>query len=47
MLQTLATIGVLLGQMQNGKEVVISYRSRQLTKVEGYYSTTEHEVPAS
>ena len=32
MLQTLATIGVLLGQMQNGKEVVISYWSRQLAK---------------
>ena len=40
-------IGGLLGQVQNGKEVGISYWSRQLTKAERNYSTVECEALAA
>jgi len=40
-------IGGLLGQMQNDKEAVIGYWSRQLTKAERNYSTVECETLAA
>ena len=40
-------IGGVLGQIQQNKEVVISYGSRQLTKAERNYSAVEREVLAA
>ena len=40
-------LGVVLSQVQDGKERVICYWSRQLTKPERGYSTTEGEVLAA
>ena len=39
-------IGIVLSQIQNGCEVVISYAGRQFTKAERNYSTTEREALA-
>ena len=39
-------IGAVLSQVQNGKEVVIAYASRQLTKPETKYATVEKEALA-
>ena len=37
-------IGMVLGQKQNGKEVVIAYAGRKLSPAERNYSTTEREA---
>ena len=39
-------IGFTLAQIQNGKEVVISYNGRGLNQAEQNYSTTEREALA-
>jgi len=39
-------VGAVLSQHQNGREIVIAYWSRQLTKPEHNYSTIEREVLA-
>ena len=39
-------IGAVLSQFQNNKEIVISYWSRQLTKLERNYSTIQQEALA-
>jgi len=40
-------LGAVFSQVQDGKEQVICYWSRQLTKPERYYSTTEKEALAA
>jgi len=42
----LTAIGAVLSQLQDGKDTVISYWSRQLTKAERNYSTIEQEALA-
>ena len=37
-------LGATLGELQNGKEVVIAYAGRDLNPAEKNYSTTEHEA---
>ena len=41
-----AGIGFTLGQVQNGKEVVIAYNGRGLNQAGKNYSTTEREALA-
>ena len=41
------TLGMVLGQIQNGREVVVSYSGRKLLPAEKNYSVTEREALAA